>query len=358
MPENKKNETKVEITRDAENWEVTVKAEVPAEILLSYRASALKEIGKTAKIDGFRPGHAPESEIICAYGEQAILREAAEQAILNELPEILASQKLPIVETPRVTTETPIAGKPLSFTARAGLAPEIGLPDYKEIAKRYPAPAEQDATDKEHESAILHLRRERARIEFVEKGKSPAEAVEESRKLEEKDLPLIDEEFAKSIGYEDASKFHASVKENMKKEKVRQAKDMRRENLLSELVKNSKIKYPKILLEYELDDFEARLKEDLERSGTTYEAHLSEIKKTREQIRADWKVAADKRAKIRLLLSEIARKENIGLDEKELDSEIEHARTHYKDADLKILRAHIGHAMRNEAVLRFLETII
>lgn len=353
-----KSETNVEIKRDTENWEVEVKAEIPAEILLSYRASALKEIQKTAKLDGFRPGHAPENEIIRVYGEAAILRQAAEHAIHHELPEILASQKLPIVEAPRVTTEAPVAGKPLSFTARAALAPEIKLADYKEVAKKYNGKKEESVvTDEEHAHAMTHLKRERARIEKVEKGAAPAEAAEESRKMEEKDLPALDDEFAKSIGYESIAHFHIKVRENMKTEKERQARDVRRQSILEELAKNSTIKYPKILLEYELDDMEARLKDDLERAGTTLDAYLAQVKKTREQIRAEWKDAADKRAKIRLVLAEIARLEKIEPDEKALAQEIEHAKKHYKDANQEALRSHIAHALRNEATIQFLEAI-
>ena len=357
MSENKKNETSVNITRDTEKWEVEVKAEIPAEVLLSYRASALKEIQKTAKLDGFRPGHAPESEIMRVYGEPAIIREAAEHAIQRELPEIRASQKLLIVETPRVTTEIPEAGKPLSFIARAALAPEIKLPDYNDIAKKIPQPEAQSVSDKEHQDAMTHLKRERLRIEFVEKGKSPAAAAEESRKAEEKDLPLLDEEWVKSIGYENSVQFHESVRGNMQKEKERQARESRRGALLDELATKSEIKYPEILLNYELDDMEARLKDDLERMGTTFEVYLSQVKKTREQIRAEWKNAADKRAKIRLILTEIARQEKIEPSEDELNREVEHARTHYKDADPNILRSHIAHAMRNEKTIEYLENI-
>ena len=244
--------TSVDITHDTEKWEVEVKAEIPSEVLQSYRESALKEIQKTAKLDGFRPGHAPETEIIRIYGESAILKQAAEDAVRKELPEILASQKLLIVETPRVKTDPPESGKPLAFTARAALAPEINLPDYKEIAKKIPPIAEQKVSEEEHKDAIKHLRRERARIEFVEKGKSPIEAADESRKMEEKDLPELDEVWAKSIGYGNISLFHESVRENMQKEKDRQAADSRRSALLDELAAKSDIKYPEILLNYKL----------------------------------------------------------------------------------------------------------
>ena len=134
-----------------------------------------------------------------------------------------------------------------------------------------------------------------------------------------------------------------------------QAREKRRALILDELVKDSKISYPAALREYELDDMEARLKDDLSRIGQTLESYFTQTKKTREQVRADWKDAADKRAKVRLILTEIARKESIEPDEKALLHELEHARKAYPQADPTALRAHISHAMRNDATLRFLE---
>src|SRR4029077_11845411 len=110
---------------------------------------------------------------------------------------------------------------------------------------------------------------------------------------------------------ESAEKFSEALRTNIKTEKEMQAREKRRATLLDELVKESDIKYPAALREYELDDMEARMKEDVSRLGMTFEAYLAQTKKTREQIRADWKDTADKRAKVRLLLTEIARKEQV-----------------------------------------------
>src|SRR3990167_2835592 len=115
----------VKVARDDAAWEAEIKAEIPAELLAHYRTETLKEIKKTAKLDGFRPGKAPAEQIIKVYGESAILREAVERAIQHELPELLAAQKLMIIESPRVTTDAPGTGKPLTFTARAALAPSV-----------------------------------------------------------------------------------------------------------------------------------------------------------------------------------------------------------------------------------------
>ncbi|MDO8576118.1 MAG: trigger factor [bacterium] len=351
----------VKVTRVDAAWEAEIKAEIPAELLLHYRTEALKEIKKTAKLDGFRPGKAPEEQIIQVYGEAAILREAVQHAIQHELPELLAAQKLLIIESPRVTTDDPIRqlaeGKPLTFTARAALAPSVELPDYKKIAKKHPPAGGQalEVSDAEHQEALTHLRRERSRIDKIESGTEAQKAAEESRAAEAKDLPELDDAFVQSLGYESAEKFSEALRANIRTEKEMQAREKRRALILDELVRDSKISYPAALREYELDDMEARLKDDLSRIGQTLESYFTQTKKTREQVRGEWKDAADKRAKVRLILTEIARKESIEPDLKALNHELEHARKAYQQADPIALRAHISHAMRNDATLQFLE---
>jgi len=350
--------TNVSVKRDDDRWEVEVKAEIPAAALEYHRAEALKEMQRTAKLDGFRPGKAPIERIIAIYGEAAILKHAAEHAIQHELPELLAKESLLVIESPRVTTETPVSGKSLAFTARAALAPKIELADYKKQAAEQNAKKEDTSvSDEEHAQALIHLRRERARIDKVETGVEPQKAHEDAHKMEEKDLPELDDVFVQSLGYKSTDEFSEKLRESLGSEKERQAKEKRRSAILDALVKDSKISYPAILREYELDDMEARLKDDLSRMGRTLEDYLAEVKKTREELRKEWRDAADKRAKIRLTLAEIARTENIDADAEKVAHELEHARQHYPQANPENLRANIAHAMRNDAVLNWLESL-
>lgn len=349
--------TNVKISRDESAWEAEVKAEIPAEAFAHYRAQALKEIASTAKLDGFRPGKAPEDAVLRVFGESAVLRQAAELAIQHELPEILAKEAVAIVEAPRVTTSTPESGKPLTFTARAALAPKIELPDYAAISKKH-REAKEDTTvsDEEHTQALTHLRRERARIDKVEAGTEPQKAAEEARALAEADLPALDDLFVQSLGYADTAAFTEALRQNIQNEKELRATEKRRAGILEELVNSSTIFYPASLREYEMDDMEARVKDDLSRIGQTWEQYLAEIKKTTEELRASWKEAADKRAKVRLILGEISRREQIEPTDKDVEHELSHAKQHYPDAKDDILRTHIAHAMRNDMTLRFLET--
>jgi len=349
--------TNVKISRDEKAWEVEVQAEIPVEAFTKYRARALKQAAASAKLDGFRPGKAPEAEVLRTYGEVAVLRQAAELAIQEELPELLAKEQVAIVEAPRVTTSTPESDKPLTFTARAALAPKIELADYADIGKKHRDSEEgTSVSDEEHSQAMNHLRREKARIEKMEAGTDPQKAAEEARAMAEADLPVLDDLFVQSLGYADTAAFSEALRQNIKNEKELRAMEKRRAAILDELVNASTIQYPASLRDYEIEDMEARVKDDLGRIGKTWEDYLKEIKKTQEELRESWKEAADKRAKVRLILAEIARKEQIEPTDKDVEHELGHAKEHYPDAKDDVLRSHIAHAMRNDMTLRFLES--
>lgn len=349
--------TNVKVTRDENAWEIEMKGEIGADALAHHRQETLKELQKTAKMDGFRPGHAPLERIVAVYGETTIMRRAAERAIQSVLPDLLAKENILIIETPRVQTENPEVGKPLLFTARAPLPPQVELPDWKTIAHKHNERKEAVAiSDEDRMQAKTHLQRERARIEKMEAGEEPQKAAEAAKTMPETDLPTLDDAFANSIGYESVEKFEEALHSSIKNEKEMQAKQTLRNAILDELVKEAKIQYPAVLKEYELDDMENRIREDLVRLGSTFEQYLEQTKKTREDIRKEWSEAADKRAKTRLILTEIARQEKIVPDEDRIERELTHAKEHYKDADPANLRVGITHALRNERVLELLES--
>lgn len=348
------------ITRDEKQWELEVKGEIAVESIGEHRAHVIEELKKTARLDGFRPGKAPETAVVKAVSEAEILRRTIEHAVQHELPEILAGENANIVAAPRVTVESAPqslpASEPILFTARAPLAPEVTLPDYQKIAKKHNEKKEEVmVTDEEHAQTLTHLKRERARITKVELGQTPQEAQAEAQKMEEKDLPALDDEFVKSLGYESLEKFSDAVRSNIKTEKEMQTAEKRRAAMLDELIEKADVKYPRLLLEYELDDMESRLKQDLDNLRMPFEKYLSEMKKTREELRKEWEPAGDKRSKMRLILSHIAIAEKLDADRERLDREMKHAKQHYPSADEANLHAHISHALRNEAVISFLE---
>jgi FKBP-type peptidyl-prolyl cis-trans isomerase (trigger factor) len=76
---------------------------------------------------------------------------------------------------------------------------------------------------------------------------------------------------------------------------------------------------------------------------------------TPEKLRDEWRPEAEKRAKIDLILSSIAKKEDLKADPKKVELETGHLLTYYKDADPERIRDYVDHTLTNEEVFRFLE---
>jgi FKBP-type peptidyl-prolyl cis-trans isomerase (trigger factor) len=90
--------------------------------------------------------------------------------------------------------------------------------------------------------------------------------------------------------------------------------------------------------------------------GVNLETYYKEIGKTADELRAEWRPDAEKRAKINLVLPEIATKESIMPDMNIVNREAEHIMTQIKGADIARTRLYVYASMMNELVLEYLET--
>jgi trigger factor len=105
---------------------VEVTVEVPWDRILKDLNDTYKEIGKTARVRGFRPGKVPKKVLKQVYGRQAaaqVTETLVEQGLMHAVQE----HELHIVSKPEM--EEPPAleqGKPLTFKAKVEVRPKIG----------------------------------------------------------------------------------------------------------------------------------------------------------------------------------------------------------------------------------------
>ena len=154
---------------------------------------AFEKLNKTAKIDGFRPGHAPKNIFIKKYGEQEILLEAADELIKEKYSDILAKDKIMPVVEPKV--------EPVSITKDAMevnftfvVKSEVKLGEYKDLKIKKDA---VKVTKEEVEHEIEHLLEHYAEIE------------EKDGKIEFGDTAIINFE-----GFKDGVAFEGGKGEN------------------------------------------------------------------------------------------------------------------------------------------------
>ncbi len=114
---------------------------------------------------------------------------------------------------------------------------------------------------------------------------------------------------------------------------------------------------PQVLIDSELNQMFAQMNEDLERSNLKMDDYLKHINKTQDDLKKDWTPAADKRAKLQLVLNEIAKNEDVKPDQTQLDAQVAQLLEQYKDADKHRVEIYVASVMTNEAVMKMLESL-
>jgi FKBP-type peptidyl-prolyl cis-trans isomerase (trigger factor) len=342
---------KVEI-KHLEKSEVEISVEVSNEVLMAKWPDAVKEIQKLAEVDGFRKGHVPESIVISKFGDMAVLEEAAQMVIQDTYSKILKEHKLDAIGYPQVRITKLAKDNPLAFTLTVAILPEITLPDYKNIAmKALGEKKEVTVTDEEIIATLKEVQQSHAHD-----AHHKANPDDHNHDHGEIALPELDDAFAQSLGdFKTLEDLKVRVRENLQKEKESRELDKRRLEMFNAISDATKVELPNILVESELDRMVAQLKYDVTQFGGKYEDYLEHIKKTEEMLRLEWKGEAERRAKVQIIMNEIAVKEKLTPSEEEVMAQVAQARSQYKDIDEERLTAYFSQVLQNQSVMTFLE---
>ena len=161
---------------------------------------AFKKANKNAKIDGFRPGHAPKEVFIKKYGEQALYMDAAEAVVDSAYEKMLKDNEKDLenlVARPDVQIKE-IDGNSVTFNFILTMRPEVKLGDYKKInVKREKA----KVTAEEIQDTINNIRQRYA------------EDVLKDGEIKEGDVAIIDfEGFIDGVAFEGGKGENYSLK--------------------------------------------------------------------------------------------------------------------------------------------------
>lgn len=341
--------------------EVEIKVEVEADALNKARAKALKQITDNLELDGFRKGMVPEKIVIEKIGEDAILEEAAEIAINETLPKIFDEIKKDTIGRPSVSITKVALGNPLEYKIRIAVVPEFALPEYKKIAKEILNKKDKDedlleVSEKEIEDVVLQIRKNKAHFDWHQNN--PEANHHDHPDLDkEENLPVFDDEFAKAAGnFKDVSELRDKIKENVLEEKKSRVSEKKRVSIMEELVNNTKMDVPEILIESEIAKSLAQMKDDVARAHGDWDEYLKHIKKSEEDLRKDLRDGAEKKARVQLIFNKIAAEEKIALNPAILENEIKNILEQYPGASEENARVYVETLMLNSEVLKLLDS--
>ncbi len=142
--------------------------------------------------------------------------------------------------------------------------------------------------------------------------------------VKEKKLPEVNDELAQDINekFKTLDDLKADIRKKLEEAVKNALRSRTLEQVLDRIVESSTIPLPRSVVEYQLglmwEDYANRLQID----EKTLLSILEKQGKTVEDVRKDWMPAAEKRAKLQLVISEIGKRENIEIEDADLDAEI------------------------------------
>ncbi len=145
--------------------------------------------------------------------------------------------------------------------------------------------------------------------------------------VQERQIPKIDETFAKSIGkFKSLKELKDNIRDGLKHEKEHQQTDGHKKELMDVLVAQAKFSVPKVLIEREMDTMMAELEQDVMQMGLTKEKYLSQIKKTESDLKKQWENReALQRVQGALILRFLAEEEKLSPTAEEIEKQVNQA---------------------------------
>ncbi|MDP3732009.1 MAG: trigger factor [Candidatus Omnitrophota bacterium] len=264
---------------DSNKREISI--EVSGDIVKNKFEDVFAQISKEAKIPGFRPGHAPRDILekkFSAHANELVLKELIpdlyNQAIDKEGIEVIELPNISDVKLDRAT---------ISFKAQVEVSPEIPVKNYKGIKVIY----------KKIEVSPDAIKRN-------------IDSLKEARKID-----IIDDNFARCLGYPNLAELEKAMEKQIYLQEERLQRQKIEKEIIESITAGLDFKLPQSLVNRQLQDLVRQAKLDLALKGSPREKIEEQEKRITEQLEPEAKI----QVKVYLVLTAIAKRENIPIDD-------------------------------------------
>ncbi|AIF43282.1 trigger factor [Virgibacillus sp. SK37] len=398
--------------------------EVSAEEFDKALDQAFKKVSKDVQIPGFRKGKIPRKIFENRFGVESLYQDAVDIVLPDAYMKAIEETNIEPVAQPEVDIETIEQGKPLVFTAKVTVKPEVKLGEYKGLEVEEQS---VEVTDEDVEKEIEHQREHHAELvvkeegtvedgdtvvidfegflgdEPFEGGKGENHSLEIGsgqfipgfeeqligKKAEEdteitltfpedyhaeelagkeatfkvkihevksKELPELDDEFAKDVDeeVETLDELKNKKKEQLEEQKKQEAENQKRETLLEKASENAEVVIPEAMVDTELDQMVKEFEQRLQMQGMTLEMYSQFSGQDVDALKEQMKEDAEKRVKTNLTLEAIVDNEDLEVSEEDVNAELENMASMY-GTDVDQLKQMLGgntDALKGELKMR------
>jgi trigger factor len=365
---------------------VRLTVEVPFEELKPSLDAAYKKIAGQVSIPGFRKGKVPPQIIDQRVGRSVVLDEAVNDALPQIYRQALEENEVIPLGQPEIDVTEFEDHERLTFTAELDVRPDIDIPDYTGLEVQVDDAEVTDADVdaelqglRERFGTLVDVDREAADGDFVTIDLSASrdgEPIEEAQAtglsyqvgkgnmldgldealrgrkagdgttfatqlvggelagqdvdvevrvsaVKEQELPEVDEEFAQTASeFDTVEELTADLRTRLEQNKRLEQASEARDAVLEALLDRTEVPLPEKVLSDEVAQRREQVREQLAYAGMSEQQYLDSEKQTEDEFAAEIEKRARDALAAQFVLDEIAKKEELGVEESELTQHI------------------------------------
>jgi trigger factor len=363
---------------------VRLSVEVPFDELKPSLDKAYREVGRQVRIPGFRPGRVPPPVIDRRVGRDVVLSQAVNDAMPDLYAKAVADGDVYALGQPDVEITSLDDGKELTFTVEVDVRPKFELPDLSSLSVTVDdtlvSPdevAEYLASLQERFASLKAVQRPVETGDYVSidlsasvEGK-PVEDAQASglsyqvgsesmldgldqalvgmtagdsatfrtelaggefagreadvtvtvHSVKVKEVPGLDDDFAQLASeFDTLGELRADTRAQLERMKSTQQVIQARDRALNAVLDKIDIPLPESVVRDEVKQNRDSVSQQLDQAGATLDRYLEMSNQTEEQFEADLEQRARRAVKVTLVLDELAREEELSLDQADLSA--------------------------------------
>jgi len=160
------------------------------------------------------------------------------------------------------------------------------------------------------------------------------------KEIKVKELPVVDDEFAKDISeFDTLEEYKKDLRNKLEETAKHKAEHENEENVIRKVAENATVEIPKVMVEKQIDsmvrDFDMRLRYQ----GLDLQKYLEIMGMDYEGFRGQFAEGAEKEVKIQLVIEKIAQVENVQASDEDLDEEVKRMADLYKQSAEELMKS-------------------
>jgi trigger factor len=363
---------------------VRLSVEVPFDELKPNLDKAYREVGRQVRIPGFRPGRVPPPVIDRRVGRDVVLSQAVNDAMPDLYAKAVADADVFALGQPEVNLTQLDDGKDLTFTVEVDVRPKFELPDLPSLEVTVDDTvvtpdevAEYLGSLQERFASLKSVQRPVENEDYVSIDLSAAvdgKPVEDAQvsgmsyqvgsgssldgldetlvgmsagdsttfrtelgggefagqeadvtvtvhSVKVKEVPGLDDDFAQLASeFDTLGELRADTRARLERMKSMQQVVQARDRALEALLDKIDIPLPEGVVQEEIEHNRESILQQLGRAGATLDGYLEMSDQTEEQFELDLQQRARRAVKVSLVLDQLARQEELGVDQAELSA--------------------------------------